>query len=152
MDREHLRDDELMHWKYLKKVRGKNGKWVYYYDKKGLKRDVKDALGYDERQRVGQAEYDYKRINNNLIDYARNKSKNVSDDYYRKKIQDILLKHRKDAADKYTKAQEDYLKTPLGKLDRLDDLVDEGRYIVSQILSKMADTIMPKEESLIKYK
>ena len=27
-----LADDELMHWKYIKRVRGKNGKYQYYYD------------------------------------------------------------------------------------------------------------------------
>lgn len=27
-----LADDELMHWKYVKRVRGKNGKYQYYYD------------------------------------------------------------------------------------------------------------------------
>ena len=27
-----LADDELMHWKYIKRVRGKNGKYRYYYD------------------------------------------------------------------------------------------------------------------------
>lgn len=27
-----LSDDELMHWKYIKRVKGKNGKWRYYYD------------------------------------------------------------------------------------------------------------------------
>ena len=27
-----LADDELMHWKYVKRVRGKNGKYHYYYD------------------------------------------------------------------------------------------------------------------------
>lgn len=36
-------DNELMHYKYIKRERGKNGKWRYYYD-------VKDALGYDERK------------------------------------------------------------------------------------------------------
>lgn len=25
-------DDELQHWKYIKRVKGKNGKWQYYYD------------------------------------------------------------------------------------------------------------------------
>lgn len=24
--------DELMHWKYIKKVRNSNGRWTYYYD------------------------------------------------------------------------------------------------------------------------
>ena len=27
-----LADDELMHWKYVKRVLGKNGKYQYYYD------------------------------------------------------------------------------------------------------------------------
>lgn len=27
-----LADDELIHWKYIKRVRGKNGKYRYYYD------------------------------------------------------------------------------------------------------------------------
>ena len=27
-----LADDELMHWKYIKRLRGKNGKYRYYYD------------------------------------------------------------------------------------------------------------------------
>ena len=27
-----LADDEIMHWKYVKRVRGKNGKYRYYYD------------------------------------------------------------------------------------------------------------------------
>ena len=27
-----LADDELMHWKYVKRVLGKNGKYRYYYD------------------------------------------------------------------------------------------------------------------------
>lgn len=25
-------DDELQHWKYIKRVKGKNGKWQYIYD------------------------------------------------------------------------------------------------------------------------
>ena len=39
-----LADDELMHWKYVKRVRGKNGKYQYYYNNTGTsikKADVK---------------------------------------------------------------------------------------------------------------
>jgi hypothetical protein len=36
-------DDELMHWKYIKKEKVK-GKWKYYYDYKSLKKDVKATL------------------------------------------------------------------------------------------------------------
>ena len=41
-----ISSDELMHWKYVKKVR-KNGKWVYYYDNsevKNAKKNVDKAL------------------------------------------------------------------------------------------------------------
>lgn len=38
--------DELYHWKYIKKVRGYNGKWKYYYDIDQLK----DDLGFDEKK------------------------------------------------------------------------------------------------------
>ena len=36
-------DDELMHWKYIKREKV-NGKWRYWYDYKSLKNDVKSAL------------------------------------------------------------------------------------------------------------
>lgn len=33
-----MNQDYLCHWKYIKKKRGKNGKWQYYYDDTTLKR------------------------------------------------------------------------------------------------------------------
>lgn len=33
-DRNNGSHTELKHWKYIKRVRGKNGKWRYYYDEK----------------------------------------------------------------------------------------------------------------------
>lgn len=36
-------EDELMHWKYIKKEKV-NGKWRYYYDYKSLKKDIKSTL------------------------------------------------------------------------------------------------------------
>ena len=33
-----MNQDYLCHWKYIKKKRGKNGKWRYYYDDSTLKR------------------------------------------------------------------------------------------------------------------
>lgn len=38
-----ISDDQLMHWKYIKREK-KNGKWLYYYDYKSLKKDVKSTL------------------------------------------------------------------------------------------------------------
>lgn len=40
---EELSDDELMHWKYIKREKI-NGKWRYYYDYKSLKKDVKSVV------------------------------------------------------------------------------------------------------------
>lgn len=40
---DEMSEDELMHWKYIKKEKVK-GKWRYYYDYKSLKKDVKSAL------------------------------------------------------------------------------------------------------------
>ena len=36
---------DIMHYKYLKREKGPNGKYKYYYDKDQIKKD----LGYDER-------------------------------------------------------------------------------------------------------
>lgn len=40
---DEMSEDELMHWKYIKKEKIK-GKWKYYYDYKSLKKDVKSTL------------------------------------------------------------------------------------------------------------
>jgi hypothetical protein len=37
-----LSDDELMHWKYIKRVR-QNGRWVYYYNNSNAKTDLESA-------------------------------------------------------------------------------------------------------------
>lgn len=40
---QEVSNDELMHWKYIKRKKI-NGKWRYWYDYKSLKKDVKSAL------------------------------------------------------------------------------------------------------------
>ena len=47
-------NDDLMHWKYIKKKKGKNGKWIYYYDRTANK------LTNLEAQKA-KAQYDYDR-------------------------------------------------------------------------------------------
>ena len=42
-------DDELMHWKYIKRVK-KNGRWVYYYDEKAANQKL-----YAQQQVVADA-------------------------------------------------------------------------------------------------
>lgn len=38
------RNDELKHWKYIKKVKGKNGKWRYIYDQSELDKYDKEVV------------------------------------------------------------------------------------------------------------
>ena len=51
-----LADDELMHWKYVKRVRGKNGKYRYYYDNNTgtsiRKADVKPTTKSSSKHKV----------------------------------------------------------------------------------------------------
>ena len=51
-----LADDELMHWKYVKRVRGKNGKYRYYYDSNTgtsiKKADVKPSTKSSSKHKV----------------------------------------------------------------------------------------------------
>ena len=51
-----LADDELMHWKYVKRVRGKNGKYQYYYDSNTgtsmKKADVKPSTKSSSKAKV----------------------------------------------------------------------------------------------------
>ena len=51
-----LADDELMHYKYVKRVRGKNGKYRYYYDNNTgtsiKKADVKPSTKSSSKAKV----------------------------------------------------------------------------------------------------
>ncbi len=53
-------DDELYHWKYIKKVKTKSGKWRYYYDQQ-LDSRYKYNNKYhvpDKRNKNGDTNYD----------------------------------------------------------------------------------------------
>lgn len=63
-------NDDLMHWKYIKKKKGKNGKWIYYYNDTDLKRY--ERSGYDDR------------LSSTTTAKYQNGKTIVSKDYYRK--------------------------------------------------------------------
>lgn len=52
-----LRNNELMHWKYIKKEKKSNGKWRYYYNNPPEKKYnvIEDILGVDERDAYKKA-------------------------------------------------------------------------------------------------
>ena len=98
-------DEELMHWKYIKRER-KNGRWVYYYDTEELEKHGKIARGAELRARTAlkktgrtgaevDAAYEkYKKTRGlnsiNLADYfagsKREKAARLARKYERKKI------------------------------------------------------------------
>lgn len=87
------KDNELTHWKYIKKVK-KNGKWRYYYDKDSLKRDVDNAIGISAKkkleenpERLAKAEKELEDLN---ISLRNNK---ISRSEYDKKMKEFEEKY-----------------------------------------------------------
>lgn len=136
--------DEMYHWKYIKKKKV-NGKWRYYYD-------IKDALGYDERQQAGQAVYDYNRAIENAEGYRKIQNDPGRTKHYSQAKMDQKDKAVKESGIKANRAVQKYYKTPLGKIDRLDDKIDSGRKAVAKLLNKLATKITPKDEHLWRYR
>ena len=148
-------DDELYHWKYIKKKKV-NGKWRYYYD-------IKDALGYDERDSYKKAKKDLgaayvKKLNANSLNnnyqsslfakyrHLRDPEGNIlpalrseyKKDHARlKNINDNILKSDSDyrkAGEKYTKAEKAYFKTPLGKLEITKKKIEKAKSWLKKFL------------------
>lgn len=126
--------DELYHWKYIDKYKNKLGKWVYVYKKK-----IKDALGYDERDRMNEARKKVQEYGKQLgltdIDNWSTSSKELSDirnkavvDYKRKQIDDKevektlkMVKDAEKAFSNYGNTIWDYNYTALGYIERGKD-------------------------------
>ena len=118
-----VRNNELMHFKYIKKIK-KNGKWKYYYDHEQLKED----LGVNALQRYQvtklmdtAAKADYKRAaskqEENTIE--NNKTFQATDDYLH------AMRNRRRAGEMFTKAKKDFAKTPIGKVYNLSKKVSK---------------------------
>ena len=106
--------DDLEHrnFKYVKRVKGKNGKWRYYYDTASLKKDIKDKLGVDERQAREQ---------------AHSKLLGTNDP-------EATLKEREWRLEQFSKATDEYLKTPLGKIEIASEHAASGARYVAWLL------------------
>ena len=158
--RSKKKNDELQHWKYVKKYK-KNGKWRYVYNV-GTTGDqingkmmspyreytkFQDVLGFDERDAAGIAEVNYRRADDNARAY--NHSQTTNSKYYNQAKSDALYKQAKVSGKIASKAVERYNKTPLGKLDKAARVVDKGREKVANALSKLAEAVKPKERSLL---
>ena len=112
------REDDLQHFKYVKREKGKNGKWVYYYDDDAYKKkhDTKNNTDPEEPTVIGWDEI------SDVIDkfeYSLNNSKtgkkfNATMD----KISDLVTNN---------------LYKPINKLS---DKIEKGLEKVSEFLSK----------------
>ena len=127
-------DDELYHWKYIKREKV-NGKWRYYYheDDKKLKdkiksgvdklqdyavvQNIRDKLGYDEK---AYAEYA-----KNFADAGKTTNYVING-----------TKHTVDWGQEYIEAQKKFLKTPLGKIHQAASTIDKAKSWVSNLFSK----------------
>ena len=149
--------DELYHkqHKYIRREKGKNGKWVYYYDTKQLKKDVKksidtakDRLGFDdlealnkqhnrvmtvdEMRNASRAKY-VMTMPTGVTTYRDPKNKYSYQQMVTKRRYDKWNKKYDDEVKKYYEQEANFHKTPLGKIDKI---VDKGKDIVEKILKR----------------
>ena len=148
-----LDEDEIMHWKYIKKEKRPNGKWRYYYDTDQLK----DDLGYDERDRMNKANAEYQALTADANKFKEHVTKQYYElgtqdpyseyRYYSEKEYKYLSKLSATEADKLKKAEEagrkaakatsDFYNTPLGKLTKVEKKVKNGLKAVGKFFSKL---------------
>lgn len=155
-------DDELRHWKYIKRER-KNGRWVYEYaeiekhpadsftDK--VKYAVKDAVGYDEKSAYETAKNTYD-LHKNMTDYYDEKAKEIAADAdadgERTELEKSWIKlatdnrdyerpHMINAKEVVSKALKEYEKTPLYKIEQVGEYIDAGQKKVKKWLKKLFD-------------
>ena len=130
----------LMHWKYISKKKV-NGKWRYYYDyntpnqkpagnPKGYTK-LEDLLGKDERDIYAESIRAY----NKALDNMENNPSGTRAELQR------LFDEADRAGDNVTAARKVFLKTPMGKLDQMGDVVEKGRNKVADVLVKLSDKI-----------
>lgn len=124
--------DELTHWKYVKREKI-NGKWRYYYDTKSLKNDVRDTLGYDEKEAVEEAS---RTRLNALNKYDAYVDREGRVDRARK---DALWEAYEKASKLNSEALDKFNKTPLGKVE---STINKGKHALSSILYNVGDILV----------
>lgn len=131
-----LRDDELMHWKYIKREKI-NGKWRYYYDiGQRAKSDYKEA----ERNynRTSENWDRLSKITNKLGAKALANPNNESKSKARvasKASTDAYERYLK-AVDKLQETKTSYMSSPLYKLEQMGDKISAGARAIAKLFSK----------------
>lgn len=139
-----MNNDVLMHWKYIKRER-KNGKWVYTYPD-GSKHTVGrtlDTLGYHHKAEAIDK----------LTEYQLATAKAKAADNHPRNADEKKKKEQaaRDAAFDADRALREYYKTPVGRLDKLDDKIDAGRNVVAKLLQKKLPEVSKKIRAKDEY-
>ena len=110
-------EDEIFHWKYIKREKLPNGKWRYYYDLEELKNDAKKTVDKTTDSVLGKANEISKKLNsvvdkaksaiNNFFDDPDNKY-DISSSSYAKKVAEI--KETKEWKDIVERGDKEYVK------------------------------------------
>lgn len=154
-------EKDLQHWKYIKKVRKPNGKFRYYYEHDELVEDVKekvketvdnvkDKIGFDEKERYKKAESEAK----SLAEEAEKVYKE-GDAMYKEYMEDgslsmlefanldakaaeyLLTEEVANMAkEKSEKLLKEYEKTPLYKLEKASAAVADGFRTIKNFFKK----------------
>lgn len=146
-------DDELQHFKYVKKEKLPNGKVKYYYSWNELKSD----LGFDERQRLIEAKknlsirkdaYDeqYEYTQKNWDAMMKDPDQLAAVSYNNRRT----MKNYDDAVTLVNKYTDQYAKTPLGKIEQAKAAIDSGRRTVKDMFSRVIGKSQAKKASLDK--
>ncbi len=141
-----LDEDEMMHYKYLYKKKV-NGKWRYYYDvgdagyidgNTGKKPPnvkgyswLEDKLGYDERDRANRADSVYRRADKNSTNREYSSREEARAEFNR------VAELGKNAV----AAHKDYMKTPLGQLEKAENAIKTAKKSVANWLRKLASKL-----------
>lgn len=150
-----LDEGELMHWKYIKKVKLPNGKWRYYYDMDSLKNDAGNAIGINQKRAYKKAWQNENLANFRLAgahSYSRGVSKILSrkdlSDGYRRDMLNVQKQSEQNIANRtrayaYAKAEtkkayDNYIGTPLSFFtnpsEAVKKTINTGKNIVKKYL------------------
>jgi hypothetical protein len=141
-----LDEDEIMHWKYIKKEKV-GGKWRYYYDvgyagyidgNTGKRPSnvvgfskTEDLLGKDEQMRANRATAVYE---------AANKA-STNREYSSNSERQAEMNRVAELGQKAIEANKAYMKTPLGKLEQAKTTIEKAKKKVANWLRKLANKL-----------
>jgi hypothetical protein len=128
------RNDELYHWKYTYKKKV-NGKWRYYYDVApsgssprhfGVSK-WEDVTGLDEKMKFYNETANYKKAREAIQNVP--KRKKDSEEYK------AAYEKYADAMANLAKARSDFMHTPMGKIYKLQSLIDKGKKAMLNVIN-----------------